>query len=93
MDEQQNDYDRLARSIEDGLRVLTGNSHEPHSSMGDSMTLRKDDWIRAVIRLQRTADHARGLADGHRRYSANDSVSRERSELAPRTGSASGPTE
>lgn len=62
----QNDYDRIAFSIEDGLRVLTGNSHEPHSSFDDSMTIRKDDWIRAVIRLQRAADWARGFAEGHR---------------------------
>ena len=70
MNEEQNDYDRLALSIEDGLRVLMGNSHEPHPSLGDSMTIRKDDWIRAAIRLQRTADHARGLAAAHRMYSS-----------------------
>lgn len=71
MNEEQNDYDRLALSIEDGLRVLTGNSHEPHASFGDSMTIRKDDWIRAVIRLQGAAGHARGLAEAHRLYSTS----------------------
>jgi hypothetical protein len=75
MEDQLNDYDRLAESIEDALRVMTGNSHEPHDSMGDSLTIRKDDWIRAVIRFQRTADHARGLAQAHRLYSANTTMS------------------
>jgi len=66
MEDQLNDYDILAENIEDALRVMTGNSHEPHVAFGDSLTIRKDDWIRAVIRLQRTADYARGLAQAHR---------------------------
>ena len=62
----ENDLDRIAASIDDCLSEIVGNSHEPHPTWGDSLTITKDGWIAGVIRLQRLRDYVEGLAQTHR---------------------------
>lgn len=66
MNNAKNDLDRIAGHIDDALAMFTGNSHEPHPSFGDSLTITKDGWIAGVIRLQRLRDYVEGLAQSHR---------------------------
>jgi len=62
----ENDLDRIAMAIDNALAEIVGNSHEPHPSFGDSLTITKDGWIAGVIRLQRLRDYVEGLAQTHR---------------------------
>jgi len=61
---QGNDYDSIARRIDDALSAFTGNAHEPQR--GDSITMTKDGFIAGVIRFQRLRDWVEGLAAAHR---------------------------
>ena len=62
----ENDLDRVADQMGEILAVFVGNSHEPNSSFGDSITITKDGWMAGVIRLQRLRDYVEGLAHAHR---------------------------
>ena len=66
MDHPKNDYDRIADKIDEVLSAFTGNAHEPHAELGDSITITKDGFITGVIRLQRLRDWAKGLSEAHR---------------------------
>jgi integrase len=59
--------------------------HERAAEMSDSAAKSSDGGLTEAIAARRAREELFALS--------NDSVSRERSELAPRTGSASGPTE
>ncbi len=63
-----NNYDEIARSIDEALAAFIGNAHEPRSVNGDSITMTKDGFITGVIRFQRLRDWAEGLAQTHRYY-------------------------
>lgn len=65
--EYENDYDRIAKAIDDALAVFLGNAHEPpKGNESDSITMTKDGFITGVIRFQRLRDWAEGLAASHR---------------------------
>lgn len=66
MDQNDNDYDTIARMIDDALAAFTGNAHEPRPNGGDSITITKDGFITGVIRFQRLRDWVEGLAKSHR---------------------------
>lgn len=65
-DEYENDYDGIAKSIDEALAAFTGNAHEPRDSVSDSITMTKDGFITGVIRLQRLRDWVEGLAAAYR---------------------------
>ena len=52
-DENENDYDTIARMIDEALAAFTGNAHEPSDSKSDSIMMTKDGFITGVVRLQR----------------------------------------
>jgi len=66
MGDDENDYDAIARCIDEALAAFTGNAHEPHEKNSDSITMTKDGFITGVIRLQRLRDSVEGLAAAHR---------------------------
>ena len=61
---ERNDYDRVANQAEKALAGLVGNTHGPLLDT-DSVTITKDGWINAVVKMQRTIDYCRGLAQAH----------------------------
>jgi len=71
----RNDYDSITERINEAIRILIGNSCEPNKNFDDSITIVKDEWMRAIIRLQRTADWTKGLAEAHRLYYKKDEES------------------
>ena len=64
MDDGLNDYDRIAKMLDEALSAFTGNAHEFSDS--DSITMTKDGFIAGVIRCQRLRDYVEGLAEVHR---------------------------
>lgn len=63
-----NDYDTIARNIDEALAAFTGNANEPsRNNQSDSITMTKDGFITGVIRLQRLRDWVEALAESHRR--------------------------
>lgn len=62
----ENDYDRIAKRVDEALAAFTGNAHEPPQSNSDSITMTRDGFITGVIRFQRLRDWVEGLADTHR---------------------------
>ncbi len=66
MNNNENDYDRIAKAIDEALAAFTGNAHEPRRDNGDSITMTKDGFITGVVRFQRLRDWVEGLADTHR---------------------------
>lgn len=55
------DNSLIADAIEDAIKDVTRNSHTP-TDAGDTLQIKKDAWITAVIDLQRTADRCRNMA-------------------------------
>ena len=67
MDDEMNDFDRIAEKIDEALSEFTGNAHE--CLMGDdSLSMTRDGFIVGVIRLQRLRDWVEGLAESSRDY-------------------------
>jgi len=67
MDDELNDYDRIAIRIDEALAEFTGNAHAPDQSNGsDSITMTKNGFISGIVKLQRLRDHVEGLAIAHR---------------------------
>ena len=79
---ERNDYDRVANGVQDGLSILTGNTHGPLPDT-DSVTVTKDGWIRAVVGIQRTIDWCRSLAESYWRYRIDEA--RKRAEAKDQT--------
>jgi hypothetical protein len=73
----KNDYDTIADSLGDVLAELVGNAHEPRHFKGDSMTITKDGFLTAAIRIQRLRDWVEGLAASHRHYEVDTSTGSE----------------
>lgn len=67
MGDDKNDHDRTAEGIGEVIVLLLGKAHEPGKNSGDSITITKDGFLAAVIRLQRLKDHVEGLAEAHRK--------------------------
>ena len=65
MNNNENDYDRIAKAIDEALAAFTGNAHEPPKCGGDSITMTNDGFISGVIRFQRLRDWVEGLAAAH----------------------------
>jgi hypothetical protein len=63
-DDDTNDYDEIADTIDEILAIFIGNTHERF--VGDSITMTKDAFIKGVVRLQRLRDYIEGLAETHR---------------------------
>ena len=61
----ENDFDSIARQIDEALSEFTGNAHEHF--VGDSLTMTKDGFITGVIRLQRLRDWCEGLGESHKK--------------------------
>lgn len=62
-----NDYDNIARGIDNALAAFTGNAHEPsRGNNSDSITMTKDGFVTGVVRFQRLRDWVEGLAQAHR---------------------------
>ncbi len=61
-----NDYDRIAKDIDEALSAFTGNAHEPPGNdNSNSITMTKDGFITGVIRFQRLRDWVEGLSKTH----------------------------
>ena len=67
METYENDYDTIARQIDEALAAFTGNAHEHFGDLDDSMTMTRDGFIKGVIRFQRLRDWVEGLAESHRK--------------------------
>jgi hypothetical protein len=79
MDDYENDYDRIARAMDEALGAFTGNAHE--YSVGDSITMTKDGFIAGVIRFQRLRDYVEGLADVYHKAAMAKQVEAVRDEI------------
>lgn len=66
MNTDENDYDEIAKKIDEALSAFTGNAHEPYESNTDSITMTKGGFITGVIRFQRLRDWVEGLAITHK---------------------------
>ncbi len=65
-DNQENDYDTIAKRIDEAMSAFTGNAHEPHQDSGNSITMTKDGFITGVIRLPRLWNWVEGLSATHK---------------------------
>jgi len=67
MDDDLNDYGRIARAIDEALAEFTGNAHAPTQNDGsDFITMTKNGFISGVVQFQRLRDRVEGLATAHR---------------------------
>lgn len=66
-----NDFDSMAEGMDEIMRALAGGSFEkidPHT-----VFVNKDDWITAIIRLQRLRNWCHGHAEARRMYTEKNS--------------------
>lgn len=74
-----NDYDRAAEELQEIQNILLASAHptflENPDLASDSLSITKDGFLVAVVRLQRKIQHLQGLADTHRKQSHENSPS------------------
>ena len=67
MDDNKNDYDRVADQMESALSLFAGNMHQPRLwDESNSITITKDGALSGIIQLQRAIIYCRALAESHR---------------------------
>jgi hypothetical protein len=62
--EGNNDFDSMAEGMDEVMRALAGGSYENVDE--GSVEVNKDDWIKAIIRLQRLRNWCAGHAQARR---------------------------
>ena len=63
----ENDFDRVANLVREGLATMLGHMHQPRRwDGGDSITITKDGALSGIIQLQRAIDYCHGLAESLR---------------------------
>jgi len=65
-----NDYDRAAEELQEIQNILLASAHptflENPDLSSDALSITKDGFLRAVIKLQRKIEHLQALAQAHR---------------------------
>lgn len=65
MNQERNDYDRIAADIDSIMYVFAGSTHEHWDKGGDSITITKEGFVKSIIRLVRLRNWVAGLAESH----------------------------
>jgi len=68
----ENDFDRFAVSIDEVMQALVGGTYEPSEPGLDHIMIDKNEYLRAVVRLQRLRNWIKGHAESHRMYASEE---------------------